>query len=396
MRPVASPERISSHLVGTLVSTESLNHFVERVLPVLAEEFGASQGILVDYRENTGHFDVLHFVGYGKRARFNLQHRLKDFDLEKALQQREPYLSASNPGLLVVPLYFTDTLEAVIVLESNMPIELTPARRETSRIVSRFVGLLMSSNRLSINRTGVVDFDDLERAREIQLSYLPASDLATDRYEIYGYNQSSALVGGDYFDYFHLRDSGVQCILADACGHGLSAALIMSTFRALLHSEIRRCSDSEALFNVLNQSVHSSGSIVQYLTGVFLDYDEAHGQVTYTNAGHFEPAVIRAGGSIERLQGGGPPLGMFQSSQYPSSAASVSSGDLLVLFTDGFTDLRNNADEFFGEERILDTVTSHRKSPLQDIASVLLHRGMEFSAAPQPEDDLTLFLVRFR
>ena len=134
---------------------------------------------------------------------------------------------------------------------------------------------------------------------------------------------------------------------------------------------------------------------MQYLTGVFLDFDETEGRLRYANAGHFEPAMVRRNGSVERLTGGGPPLGMFRHSQYGMGSANTSSGDLLVLFTDGFTDLRNHSDDFFGEERILDMVLSHRSAPLEEIASVLLTEGMAFSASPNPEDDLTLFLVRF-
>src|SRR5207247_1386792 len=103
---------------------------------------------------------------------------------------------------MYLPLYFVTTLEALIVFEADEPIELTPVRREIAKIASKFIGLLMSSNRLSINQTGIVDFNDLQRARQIQLTYLPPDNLETDRYEIYGYNQSSAVVGGDYFDYF--------------------------------------------------------------------------------------------------------------------------------------------------------------------------------------------------
>jgi serine phosphatase RsbU (regulator of sigma subunit) len=386
---------ISAFLVQTLVETKSLNDFFEHVLPEIARSFGASRGVLVDYRENTGHFDVLHFVGYEERARFRLQQELQVSELKRALEHRAPYSSTLNPGRLFVPLYFTETLEAIIVLESDQPIELTPERQNMALIVSRFVGLLMSSNRLSINKTGLVDFDDLQRARQIQLSYLPQEGLSTDRYEVYGYNQSSALVGGDYFDYFRLRENSMQCILADASGHGLSAALIMSTFRALLHSEIQRHDDSRPLFDVLNRSVHSGGSIIQYLTGVFLDFDEAQSHLRYMNAGHFEPAIVRTDGTIERLSGGGPPLGMFKHSRYPTQTAKISSGDLLVLFTDGLTDLRNQAEDFFGEQRILSIAASHRNAPLKDLASVLLEQGIAFSASPNPEDDLTLFLVRF-
>src|SRR5262249_45717900 len=160
------------------------------------------------------------------------------------------------------------------------PVALTSESREVLLTVSKFLGLVMSSGRLPINQRGLIDASDLQKARQIQLSYLPSEKLSTERYEVYGHNQSSALVGGDYFDYFRTRERSLQCVLADACGHGLSAALIMSTFRALLHAELTRQTESASappgtLFDAVNQSVHAGGSILQYLTGVFLDYDEA-------------------------------------------------------------------------------------------------------------------------
>jgi sigma-B regulation protein RsbU (phosphoserine phosphatase) len=390
---VIAAETISSRLVKTLTSTEGLNEFFEVAMPLLTETFGADRAMLIDYRENTGHFDLLHFSGYGQHSRFELQHLVHSLDVRRSLSQQEPYLIGGN--LLCVPLYFMSALEAVIVFESQSAIFLTDERAGIARIVSKFIGLLMSSKRLLINQTGQVDFNDLQRARQIQLTYLPQENLETDRYEIYGYNQSSALVGGDYFDYFRTRERSIQCILADAAGHGLSAALIMSTFRALLHAEVEEFHNGAELFGSLNQRIHSGTSVVQYLTGVFLDYDETENRLRYTNAGHFDPALIRSDGTVDRLGGGGPPLGMFRGSSYPASDAAVSPGDLLVLFTDGFTDIRNAADEMFGEERIVRSVTQHRTRPLKEIASVLLNEGMSFSATSQPEDDLTLFLLRF-
>jgi serine phosphatase RsbU (regulator of sigma subunit) len=396
MRPAESPERIANHLVQSLIHTDGLNHFFENAIPLLAESFGADRAILVDYRENTSRFDLLLWTGYPMQSRFDLQRRVAGMDFQTAIIEREPFLAKDSKNLLILPLYFLTTLEAVLVFESSEAIELTSLRRDIAKIISKFVGLLMSSNRLSINQAGGVDLTDLERARQIQLTYLPADNLETDRYEVYGYNQSSALVGGDYFDYFRLRDNSIQCVLADASGHGLSAALIMSTFRALLHAEIDQWHDCAELFRVLNRSVHSGTSIVQYLTCVFLDYDEHTRRMRYINAGHFDPAVVRSNGLVERLGGGGPPLGMFGNSTYVAAESDLGSGDLLVLFTDGLTDLRDASDELFGESRILESVRQHRTRPLKEIASVVLNEGRSFNATPQPEDDLTLFLVRFR
>jgi serine phosphatase RsbU (regulator of sigma subunit) len=375
-----------------------LNEFLERALPPIAGLFGTTRTMLIDYHENTRHFDLMHFAGYSESSRFALQHRLRGMELERAVKQKDPFVGAVDPALLYVPLYFTETLEALLVLESADAVVLTSETREALLTASKFLGLVMSSSRLPINQRGLIDASDLQQARQIQLSYLPSGKLSTDQYEVYGFNQSSALVGGDYFDYFRGREHSLQCVLADACGHGLSAALIMSTFRALLHSEISRRAEPGspgALFDAVNQSVHGGGSVLQYVTGVFLDYDERLKRIRYTNAGHFEPLLVRMKGSVQELPGGGPPIGMFKQSAYPTLESDVESGDLLVLFTDGLVDLHDMKNEFFGEDRVRRAVTAMRDRPLTDIASYLLAEGMEFSAAPHPEDDLTLFFVRF-
>ena len=90
--------------------------------------------------------------------------------------------------------------------------------------------------------------------------YLPAAHPRTHKYEIYGFNQSSAMVGGDYFDEFARNDEVIQCIVADACGHGLAAALIMFTFRGLLHAEMRRSNDFNRLFDELNRQLYVRAS----------------------------------------------------------------------------------------------------------------------------------------
>jgi len=390
--------QLSAHLTRTLNDSPSLNEFLERALPPIAGLFGTMRTMLIDYHENTHHFDLMHFAGYSGSSRFALQHRLRSMELERAVRQKDPFVDAVDPALLYVPLYFTDILEALLVLETADAIVLTSETREVLLTVSKFLGLVMSSSRLPINQRGLIDASDLQQARQIQLSYLPAGKLSTDQYEVYGYNQSSALVGGDYFDYFRGRERSLQCVLADACGHGLSAALIMSTFRALLHSEISRRVEPGApgaLFDAVNQSVHGGGNVLQYLTGVFLDYDESLKRIRYTNAGHFEPLLVRTKGSVHELPGGGPPIGLFKQSTYPTLESNVESGDLLVLFTDGLVDLRDTKDEFFGEDRVRRAVTEMREQPLTDIASCLLTEGLAFSATPHPEDDLTLFLVRF-
>jgi Stage II sporulation protein E (SpoIIE) len=324
---------LSYSLTGALVEGNGTNDFLNRFLKAIAGAFLVPQLVLYDYNESENLFEFMYFRGYRSDARAELSMRLHMIDLRRALKERDPYWLDDTRKSLLVPLYFQEVLEAVLLLESpaqELEFELDASRLAACRLVSRFLGLFMSSIRIDANasvREDLVAKTDLQRAREVQLSYLPPDYHVTDKYEIYGYNQSSVLVGGDYFDYFCQREQSIQGVVADACGHGMAAALIMSTFRGLLHSEVRRLQDFSPLFNILNQRLYLGGDLLQYLTGVFFDYDQEQRELRYLNAGHFDPLIVHPDGTSTRLTGGGPPLGMFGSSIYIAKTAPILPGE---------------------------------------------------------------------
>jgi hypothetical protein len=391
-------EQLARSLAAALVRGHGMNELLHEMLAAVGDRLGADRATLYDYDELTGVFDLLYFQGYPSDARSRLSRRMLGLNLAQALKQHQPFWTDPEEQVLLVPLYLQEVLEAVLLLEDfREPPRSGDPRWDSCRLVSRFLGLFMSSSRLPANqKANPLTLSDLERARSLQLRYLPEDHPATDRYEIFGYNQSSALVGGDYFDYFRQREGSIQFIVADACGHGMAAALIMSTFRGLLLSEMRRNGDLESLFNRLNQMIFTDGEIIQYLTTVFFDFEEEQGRLHYWNAGHFDPLLVHPDGSHCALSGGGPPLGMFHRSTYELGRHRVSPGDLLVLFTDGLAELRNRDDEFFGISGILDSVVRHRNRELRELAHEVLHDAMQFSQKAAPEDDLTLFLMRIR
>ncbi len=381
-----------------LLEGNGMNDFLHRFLDVIGDHFSTARLVVYDYDEAADVFDLLYFSGYPASARSELGRRLHDMDAHRALKERHPYWLGDRSDRLVVPLYFQDTLEAILVLESDSSsLELNEEQLSAFELVSRFLGLFMSSNRLPVNqRQQTLMATDLERAREVQMAYLPSEHPATERYEIFGYNLSSAFVGGDYFDYFCARENSIQGVVADACGHGLAAAIIMSTFRGLLHSEVHREEEIASLFTRLNRRLYTGRGCLQYLTAILFDYDEEEGRLHYFNAGHFDPLIIKPGGESIKLAGGGPPLGMFQDSIYEFQTAQVTPGDLLVLFTDGLAELRNAQDEFFGENGILKAIRDKQHLPVRELAADVLATATDFSHQPRPDDDLTLFLMRVR
>lgn len=386
-------EELALFLARLLVASNSLNQFMDSVLPRIGRSFGTEKVILVDYYENSDHFSLLFFEGYENHSRYRLQREMESADLRRALSYRAPFRSGRY---LLIPCYFRDILEALLVLEGADPVEETSAAKESAALVSRILGLFMSSTRLEVNRYQQFDRNDLEKARQIQLNFLPRRKPATRRCEIFGLNQSSNLVGGDYFDYFDHHQNIIQCILADACGHGLAAALIMSNFRGLLQSEVNRETNFSGLFNSLNELVHLDDEQIQYLTGVFLHLDEETGILDYLNAGHYEPVLIRPGGEARNLSGGGPPLGMFRNSQYPLCRCQLEPGDLIFLFTDGIVDVQAPSGDYFGQARLLESICRHRGDNLEELANQVLDDARRFAGTPIFEDDATLFFMRVR
>jgi len=398
MQPTLEQTELARRLSLALVEGDGPNDIMHRLLGAVAEVLAVPRLVLYDYDERSDAFNLLYFRGHAADARSELQRRLRQLSLRPALGSEEPYAVTRGGEALVVPLYFQDTLEAVLLLDDPAAARGGGERlRPALRLVARFLGLFMSSMRLPVNqRERFLNPTVLERAREVQLSYLPASCAETEDYEIFGYNQSAALVGGDYFDYFCRRSSTLQLVVADACGHGMPAALTICAFRDLLHAGTHELEEIGTLFDRINRDLYASTGMLQYLTAVFCDYHERRGELLYLNAGHHRPLLVRADGAHEWLPGGGLPLGMFEDARYELASVAVKSGDLLVLFTDGIVDLQDGGERFFGTQGVCEAVLAHRASPLRLLARSVLARAEAFRGRAEADDDLTLFLLRLR
>ena len=152
----------------------------------------------------------------------------------------------------------------------------------------------------------------------------------------------------------------------------------------------------EGLFDELNRKLYTNADQLRYLTAVFFDFDENNGELRYFNAGHHKPLMVRASGEHHWLEGGGLPLGMFGDARYEMQTCHVAPGDLLVLFTDGVVDIQNAQEDFFGIEGVLDAVMLHRGSALTEMVRGVLSRAEQFNRSTEPDDDLTVFGIRFR
>ena len=168
-------------------------------------------------------------------------------------------------------------------------------------------------------------------------------------------------VSGDFYDYVELARCRLALAFGDVSGKGISAALVMATLHSIVRTQLSvlaqgngdlRFSTAEMVTRV-NAQLYTGTSLEKFSTLFFGAYDESESVLSYSNAGHLPPVLIR-GGEIRRLDVSGMVVGAFPQAAYESSMVELKSGDLFVAFTDGMTEPENPYGEEFGEQRLLD------------------------------------------
>jgi sigma-B regulation protein RsbU (phosphoserine phosphatase) len=239
----------------------------------------------------------------------------------------------------------------------------------------------------------------LEVAREIQQAFVPADALGHG-VELLARSVACSGAGGDYVDFWPLRgpdgaDGGEWVIaIGDASGHGVGAALVMATARAFLRGLLAGSRDLAAVLGRLNEQLDDDvrgGRFVTLFVGVL---DPEAGTLRYASAGHDPPILRRAGGRSVELEATGPPLAVLREAEFPVRSVEVGRGDWLVLSTDGAWELRNEAGEAFGRERLVRAVDDLAAETPAGMLAGLRRRILGFAGATDPADDLSLAVVK--
>jgi len=246
---------------------------------------------------------------------------------------------------------------------------------------------------------------EIEIARGVQDQLYPKAPPAFEGLQVLGVCHPARTVSGDYYDY-QLVDGKLAIAIGDVAGKGISAALLMATIQAAMRMELRASADLAASMNglrfstarmvsELNQQLYATTSPEKYATFFFAIYDQATGVITYTNAGHLQPVLIRDGAPI-RLDVNGTIVGAFPFSKYEESKLKLQSGDLLVCYTDGISEPENEYGEMFGEERLIELVAKNASRDDAAIIDSVMEAVRQWTGVPELSDDMTLLLARKR
>ena len=235
--------------------------------------------------------------------------------------------------------------------------------------------------------------DELQDARNIQNNLLPKSIPQIKDYEIAGMTQPVRFVGGDYFNVIRISETQTVLCIADVSGKGMPAALLMSSLQAALKPLIWDTRSPRELCRRLNRILCEIAPVGKFASFFYGVLDSRDNRLTYCNAGHNPPVLVRGGGASCELNAAGAVLGQFPDWVYEQSDVQLRSGDTLMLFTDGLVEASDAKDEPFGEECLTMIARENREAGADDLKGLLMqaastHCGGKF------QDDASLIVLR--
>jgi sigma-B regulation protein RsbU (phosphoserine phosphatase) len=251
---------------------------------------------------------------------------------------------------------------------------------------------------------------ELEIAREVQNQLYPKIIPELPSVSLYASCEPARVVSGDYYDYQQIAPGKLAIAIGDVAGKGISAALLMATVQSSFRTQIKSCMERGAaagggsshssvqtsvVVSQLNQQLHAFTAPEKFSTFYLGIYDEQSATLTYTNAGHLPPVMIK-GGEATRLEVNGLVVGAFPSAKYTESFVTFDQGDLLVFFTDGITEPENEYGEMFGEDRLIEIATKNSHLSNTELAGMIMKAVHQWTGSDELQDDMTLLLVRRR
>jgi phosphoserine phosphatase RsbU/P len=243
----------------------------------------------------------------------------------------------------------------------------------------------------------VVDVSqDWVQACDVQRGFMQAPDSVCDSFDFGARCRQVRALGGDCYSFVRLRDNRFALVIGDASGKGLAAALMIASVQSSLRTAALFTGDDlAALLKAVNHQAYASSSKDRYATLFYGVFDGSTGILRYVNAGHTPPVVIRRDGSMDCLEIGGTPTGLFEDSEYQEGSIKLESGDLVIAFTDGLTEATNQDGEEWGVQGLLNAAVSGSQY-LQDAEDLvhLIFNSMDDFSKERQTDDATLAVVR--
>jgi sigma-B regulation protein RsbU (phosphoserine phosphatase) len=262
-------------------------------------------------------------------------------------------------------------------------------------LLAHFAASAISSERLrqEAERARLTMYE-LALAHDVQERLLPVCPRA-EGLECVGFCRPARTIGGDYYDLLALNDGKFALTLGDVSGKGIPAAVMMASIQTLLRSLLQSSGKSLADIGAdLNQALYQSSTAERYSTLFFGMISADRRTLNYGNAGQVEPFLLHQDGGVERLPGGGLPVGMIAGSTYEEGLVALRPGDTLVVVSDGIVESSNEAGDFWEEESVERALVELAAGELAELPTRLCAEADRFAAGAKQYDDMTIVGLR--
>ena len=279
---------------------------------------------------------------------------------------------------------------------ATKPIDLDDLQRTIDKAVEQ-IEYIRSAQK---EHAQLVDIQtDLSVAREIQHAILPRTfDLKlpdADNVNIYASMLAAKDVGGDFYDFFPIDDHRMGFTIADVSGKGVPAAIFMAVSRTLIKATGLQDKPTNECMSSVNDMLCDESVGSMFVTVFYGIYDLLTGHITFTNAGHNPPYILKANGSVEALQAPcNLVLGAVPGIPFTCNTLELEPGDTLFMYTDGVTEAENKNHDQFGESRLEEALAECKGADSKHIVDTVNAKVKEFINGAAQSDDITQLVIR--
>ena len=395
---------------SALISHFPLDQLVQRIVEIVLRVVPAERGALLLRRETgAGNLEVMARRGYTEREEIRISKTIIEVVLEaknailtldaQADERFDGAVSILMQGIrsiLCVPLVNNNRdVIGLIYLDDRLASEVF------SESALRLVGLIANMAAVKVENCYLLE-QQIEKKRmeeqlavgsQIQRGLLPAEEPMLPGYELFAGYQSCYEVGGDYYDFIQKEDGKLALVIADISGKGVGAALLMAVLQASLRALVNAIDEPAELIRQLNRVLVKSSPNNKFATIFYAELDPETHELEYVSGGH-NPTLLAIGNEIRELGSSGPVVGIVPSATFQSHKLTLPPGSTLVLYTDGVTELNDEAGQEFGTERLAKVVREGQGQDLRWLVERVHEEMVSFARSHRFDDDSTMVVLR--
>jgi serine phosphatase RsbU (regulator of sigma subunit)/anti-sigma regulatory factor (Ser/Thr protein kinase) len=420
LRPGARPPDVARELNAMLsvsqlmIASSDLDHLLQRIVNVLVETLDAERGTLYLVDEATGQLvsqvlvedreglqQVRLEVGQGiagyvasTGAVLNIPDAYLDPRFDPTFDQATGYRTRT---ILAAPMF--DHRHRIVgtvqVLNKRGDVFSTRDERLLVAMVAQ-AAISIENSRLNAQelRQRLME-QELETARAIQSSFLPQRTPQISGWEIAAYWRPMREVAGDFYDFYTLPDGRLAVVIADVSGKGVPAALFMALSVTVLRFAMGLELSPADVMGRANESILAGQRSRMFVTAFIAYLSPATGETHFACGGHNPALIYRADRHLcEFCSALGVAMGVFDTAAFEEETITLDPGDILVLYTDGITEVINEMDEEFGEDRLAAVVIESARFSAQTIADRIVLAAVNFAGEDGDFDDKTLVVIK--